>query len=453
MDHILVIEDTDSLREVLCSVLESEGYAVTGTPSAEEGLKLLKDNSFSLVLTDLKLPKMSGIDFLKESTAIDKATPVVVMTAYGSINTAVEAMKLGATDFITKPFEPTALCSLLQQVSEHRRVIDRSFGSGHRPLRKIITHSPKMLAVLEEARKVAPLRTPVLILGESGTGKELLARFIHQQSPRIDNQFIAVNCGSMPEELLESEFFGHELGAFTGATEARTGLFEVADKGTIFLDEIGNMPYQLQVKLLRTLQEQEVKRLGSTKVTQVDVRVVSATNCKIDEAIKSGTFREDLYYRLGVFVIDLPPLRERPEDISLLVNYFLKTLPVADDEQPRQITAKAMKLLESYNWPGNIRELENAIERALILTDGIIDENCLELGSKGETTSQTTTSQNLHEVSLCAAKSAEVEAIITALRQSRGNKSQAARTLGVSYKTLLNKIKHYCLDKAFQADA
>ena len=446
MDSILVIEDADSLREVLCSVLESEGYAVTGTSSAEEGLTLLKDNAFSLVLTDLKLPNMSGLEFIKQSHSMDKSTPVVVMTAYGSIDIAVEAMKLGATDFITKPFEPVALCSLLHQVSEHRRVIDRSFGCSHKPLRKLITSSPKMEAVMRDARKVAPLRTPVLILGESGTGKELLARFIHQQSPRANNQFIAVNCGSMPEELLESEFFGHEVGAFTGASEARSGLFEVADRGTILLDEIGNMPYPLQVKLLRTLQESEVKRLGSSTTLRVDVRVISATNCDLNQAIKSGKFRDDLFYRLGVFVIEIPPLRERPEDINLLANYFVKTLSHHEAGQPRTITPRAVKLLESYNWPGNIRELENAIERALIFTDGPLDVDSFELGLAHSGDAKHS-DVSLHDVALSAAKTAEVEAILMALRQSKGNKSQAARELGVSYKTLLNKIKLYRLEK------
>ncbi|HQH28637.1 MAG TPA: sigma-54 dependent transcriptional regulator, partial [Oligoflexia bacterium] len=273
MESILVVEDTDSLREVLCTVLRCEGYDVTGVSCAEEGLKLFQENDFTLVLSDLKLPNKSGLEFLKESKVINNSVPVLVMTAYGNIDVAVQAMKLGAVDFITKPFDPGLLCSLIGQIAKHRRVVDRIF---RRHQRKLITQSPCMEALIEQARRVAPLGTPVLILGESGTGKELIARFIHDMSPRAKNEFVAVNCASMPGELLESEFFGHEAGSFTGATQRRFGLFEVADKGTIFLDEIGTMPHELQVKLLRTLQESEVKRVGSNTTKKVDARVISA---------------------------------------------------------------------------------------------------------------------------------------------------------------------------------
>ena len=445
MENVLVVEDTASLREALCAVLSNEGYRVTGAGSAEEGLELFRENEFSVVLTDLKLPNKSGLDFIRETSSIDRSIPVIVMTAYGNIEIAVEAMQLGARDFITKPFDPAMLCDLLIQLAEHRQIIDRSLGRTKRKRRKILTQCTSMEVTLGEARKVAPLSTPVLILGESGTGKELLAQFIHQQSQRHEEPFVPVNCASMPSELLESEFFGHEVGAFTGATESRQGLFEIADNGTIFLDEIGNMPYELQVKLLRTLQESEVKRIGSTQVNKVNVRVISATNCDIEHAVKSGSFRDDLYYRLGVFVISLPPLRERIGDIELLANYYVKTLSQELGDEGRKITPNAIKLLESYHWPGNIRELENVIERALIFTKGPLDADAFELGP-AMPNHDSGNHQTLPEIAQEACKEAEIEAIVATLRKTRGNKSQAARLLGVSYKTLLNKIKAYDLN-------
>jgi two-component system, NtrC family, response regulator AtoC len=444
METILVVEDTDSLREVLCMVLQCEGYEVTGVASAEAGLELFQHQDFTLVLSDLKLPQKSGLDFLKESKVINNSVPVIVMTAYGNVDVAVQAMKLGATDFVTKPFDPALLCSLIQQVAQHRRIVDRTY---RQKQRKLITQSPEMEAVIEQARRVSPLGTPVLLLGESGTGKELVARYIHEMSPRGKQDFVAVNCASMPSELLESEFFGHEPGSFTGATQRRLGLFEVADKGTIFLDEIGNMPHELQVKLLRTLQESEVKRIGSNTTRKVDTRVISATNCDIDEHIKTGTFREDLYYRLGVFVIEIPPLRERPVDIPLLVNYFLKRFSTDLNSETRTITAEAMKLLEDYQWPGNIRELENVIERAVIFSDGPITPHCLALNEEDNNVTSDIP-QTLPEIAAIAQKEAEIETILRTLSQTHGNKSKAAKVLGVSYKTLLNKIKEYKLSNS-----
>lgn len=438
---ILVVEDTDSLRGVLCSVLENEGYDVLSAATAEEGIGLFRSEEVSMVLTDLKLPQMSGLDFIRESSTIDNSIPIVVMTAYGSIEVAVEAMRLGAKDFITKPFDPATLCSLLEQVSEQKHITDRGLGKTKRNRHRIISQSPLVDSLLEEARRVAALSTPVLLLGESGTGKELFAHYIHQQSLRPAEQFVPVNCASMPRELLESEFFGHEVGAFTGAQEARAGLFEAADGGTIFLDEIGAMPYSLQVKLLRTLQESEIKRLGSTEVLKVNVRVISATNANLDKLIAKGEFREDLYYRLGVFIMDIPPLRERQGDIELLANYYIKTLCQEWDEPRREITKKALKQLESYNWPGNVRELENAIERALIFTKGPLTEESFCLGSSTPMAEQIT--RSLQEISAEATKEAEVAAIVKTLRHTSGNRSKAAKILGVSYKTLLNKIKLY----------
>ena len=444
MENILVVEDTESLRNVLCSFLRSEGYDVTGAASAEEGLSLFKDHPYSLVLSDLKLPNKSGLDFLKESREINHSVPTIVMTAYGSIDVAVEAMKLGARDFICKPFDPSMLCGLIDRVSKHQRMLDRSTRGNYRT---ILTQSPLMEEMLAQVRKVAPLGTPVLILGESGVGKELVARYLHQQSSRVENPFIAVNCGTMPEELLESEFFGHESGAFTGALEKRIGLFEVADRGTIFLDEIGNMPHNLQVKLLRTLQESEIKRLGSNKIQKIDTRVISATNCDLTDAVSKGLFREDLYYRLGVFVIEVPPLRDRPEDIELLANYFVKSLAKEASQDPQTITPDAMKLLKSYHWPGNVRELENAIERALVFADGPLSPEYFNLEAESWAVERGEGPKTLPEISAAAQRTAEIEAITEVLERTGGNKSKAARILGVSYKTLLNKIREYELAK------
>ncbi len=439
MESILIVEDTDSLREVLSTVLAAEGYKVTSAASAEEGLSLFEDEDFTLVLSDLKLPNRSGLEFLEESRRIDNSVPVVVMTAYGNIEIAVKAMKLGACDFITKPFDPEMLCSVIAQVAQHRRIIDRNWSKSKR---RIITQNKKMEEVLSQARKVAALNTPVMILGESGTGKELIARYIHEQSPRQAEKFVAVNCGSMPEELLESEFFGHEPGAFTGAKEQRLGLFEVASDGSIFLDEIGNMPWQLQVKLLRTLQESEVKRLGSNAIRKVNTRVVSATNCDLEQEIKSGNFRDDLYYRLGVFILEVPPLRERPEDIELLARYFIDCYS-SISEQEASISNDAIELLRQQRWPGNVRQLENALERALIFSDGALTSDSFDLSAGNELGDDDIANKSLPELASAALRTAEISAISQTLQQTRGNKSKAAKLLGVSYKTLLNKIKDY----------
>ncbi len=443
MEKILVVEDIASLREVLSTVLTCEGFLVSTAETAEEAISKMAKEDFALILSDLKLPGMNGLDLIRESKAINSSVPVLVMTAYGSIDIAVEAMKLGAVDFVTKPFDPSVLCNLISQIAEHRRIVDRSPNSNSKRERKFITQSPLVEQVLYQAQKVAPISSSVLILGESGTGKELVARYIHEQSPRKSAPFVGVNCGSMPSELLESEFFGHEAGAFTGATEQRLGLFEVAKGGTIFLDEIGNMPNMLQMKLLRTLQESEIKRLGSTKTLKIDARVISATNCQIQEEISSGRFREDLFYRLGVVILEIPPLRKRREDIPLLANYFLKSFAAEFERESATISPAGMRKLESYSWPGNVRELENTIQRAMIFNEGVLDTNDFEFSSDESSTSDVV--RRLPEVTADAVRKAEMEAISRVLAEFRGNKSKAAKALGISYKTLLNKVKDYAL--------
>ena len=446
MEHVLIVEDTESLRNVLAAVLVAEGYQVSTAASAEDGLQLFRERSFALVLSDLKLPNKSGLDFLKESKVLDSSVPVVVMTAYGDIEIAVQAMKLGASDFITKPFDPEMLCSSLRQIIEFRRFLDRNAISGKRHHnRRIVTQSPAVEELLRQAKRVAPLRTPVMILGESGTGKDLLARYIHENSYCCENEFVAVNCASMPSDLLESEFFGHEAGAFTGASERRIGLFEMASHGTIFLDEIGNMPHDLQVKLLRTLQESEIKRIGSNANIKVNTRVISATHADLPAKIERREFRADLYYRLGVVVLEIPALRERKEDIPLLANYFVKALSTELNRPSVTITTEAMRMLQMYSWPGNIRELENVLERALIFNDGPICPEVLQLGKESEQNLDAST-MTLPELTAIAVKQAEIAAILQAICRTEGNKSKAAKLLGVSYKTLLNKFKEYNLE-------
>lgn len=447
---VLVVEDADSLREVLQSVLLHEGYQVLAVPDAEAAIAAIEKESFSCVLADFKLPGMNGIELLRAVRERHAALPFLLMTAFGSIEIAVEAMKLGATDFITKPFEPERLCGIVHDVITHHRVLDRS--GRRRGQRRFLTRNEQMEQVREEARRVARVNTSVLILGESGTGKELIARYIHEHSPRADKPFVAINCAAMPAELLESEFFGHEAGAFTGATQSRAGVFEVASEGTLFLDEIGEMPKALQVKLLRALQEFEIKRVGGNEIIKVNPRIIAATNQKIPQALDNGAIREDLFYRLAVVTLELPPLRERPEDIPLIADYyrelfcsrFGKQLDWGDD---------AMELLVQYPWPGNARELENVIERAVILADAQIDSAHLGLRPNLDTDSLGEASRTLHEISQQAAKEAEVQAIRRALVQADGNKTRAAQLLGVSYKTLLNKVRDYELDARIAPDA
>lgn len=449
MPRILLVEDDDSLRQVLQTFLESAGYLVVAENSAENGVQRLEDSKFDLVLSDFKLGDsdvMTGIEFLKLVRQKYSSLPFLVMTAYASIELALEAIKSGANDFICKPFQAEQLGNIIKQILTHRQVVDREDGTSKRNLRTLITQNPATLRILEQARKVAKVDSAVLILGESGTGKELVARFIHENSPRKDKSFHAINSAAMPAELLESELFGHEAGAFTGATQTRMGLFEIANEGTIFLDEIGEMPPHLQVKLLRVLQEKEIKRVGGSKTIKVNPRIISATNCDIERALLGGTLREDLYYRLAVVTLKIPPLRERPEDIELLLNFYLQFF-CAKHGKKLSFTKEAIEVARQHSWRGNVRELENRMERAVLLSEGVVELESLGLeprlnidfGSLKEATS-------LLAVAERAAQGAEIEMIMKSLAQTGGNKSKAATLLGVSYKTLLNKIKAYNLD-------
>ena len=445
MDQILLVEDDDSLRDVLGSILENAGFGVERSADADAALSALNARSFALVLSDFRLPRRDGIELLRAVRELHPNLPFLLMTAFGSIEIATEAMKLGANDFICKPFEPQTICKTVKEVIQHRRVLDRTLGLRSRREHPFLTQNPAMQHVLGQARKVARVDSTVLILGESGTGKELIARFVHEHSSRKDRPFVAVNCAAMPPELLESEFFGHTAGAFTGATQDRKGVFEIASDGTLFLDEIGDMAPALQVKLLRALQDREIKPVGGTELIRVNPRIIAATNQPIEEAIKSHRMREDFYYRLAVVTLTIPPLRGRPDDLTLLVQYFMEYFSNIAGKQLVEIDATAWDLMKRYSWPGNTRELENVIERAVILAhDRVLPEHLgIQLGLSIDALEEA--ALTLPEIALRASQQAEIEVIRKVLLKTRGNKTQAAKILGVSYKTLLNKVKEYKL--------
>ena len=443
-EKLLIVEDADSLREVLCTVLESEGYRCVAFSRAESALEEIKKGDLACILADFRLPGMSGLEFLAKVREFSPHIPFLMMTAYGSIDLAVDAMRQGANDFIQKPFEPERMCSAVHDMIEHRRIIDRSAGLRTRRERSFLTVHPGMQKILQQAAKVAAVDSSVLILGESGTGKELLARYIHDHSPRADKPFVAINCAAMPADLLESEFFGHEAGAFTGATQTRVGIFEHATEGTIFLDEIGEMPLTLQVKLLRALQEREIKRVGGSRSIKVNPRVIAATNHDVEEVLQNGRMRDDLYYRIAVVTFEIPALRHRPCDIKLLTSFFLDYF---SSQLGKSLTLDetATMLLQEYRWPGNGRELENVIERAVILAESVIKAEHLGIHLALDLAAIEDSSHTLTEIATLAARNAEISLIKRTLDRTLGNKSKAAQLLGVSYKTLLNKVKEYHL--------
>jgi len=455
MDTILVVEDKESMAEMLRETLESEGYSVISASSGAEGIGYLKESRIDLVLTDLKLPKNNGIDILKASKEENQLRPVIIMTAFGSVETAVAAMKEGAFDFITKPFDTDHLLLLVKRALETQRLLTENillkeeFASKF-GLPRIIGKSEKIVNVAQIVKKVAPTKTTVLLMGESGTGKELFARALHNLSNRKHYPFIPINCAAIPRELLESELFGHEKGSFTGAEARKLGKFELGDKGTIFLDEIGDMDLAIQSKLLRAIEDGEIERVGAVKGIKVDVRIVAASNKDLEKAVEEKKFREDLYYRLNVFPIRIPPLNERKEDIPLLVEYFINKYCLEINTPLKSISKDALDLLMNYRWKGNVRELENAIERAVILCDGetITPEHFLFSSQSGRVSPEGTPPPegSLETVAKEALRKAETQRIASALRETKGNKSRAAEVLRVSYKTLLTKIKEYGIE-------
>jgi two-component system response regulator AtoC len=450
---ILVIDDDAGLRKSLGLILGDAGHTVVSAESGERGLALALESLPDLILCDVRMPGMSGIDFLEEYHRAQGEALVLVMTAYGSNELAVEAMKKGAYDYLPKPFGADEVLLTIQKAQE-REDLRREVGRLRETVRtserfgEIVARSPAMMMALEQASKVAQHATPVLIEGASGTGKELVARLIHRESPRGAGPFVPVNCGAIPENLLESEFFGYVKGAFSGAERDREGLFEAAGGGTLFLDEVGELPAGLQVKLLRALQEGEVRRLGDNSLRRVDVRVISATNRDLDEAIREGEFREDLYYRIAVVPIRLPALRHRPEEIPLLVTHFIERLRDRLGVEVESVDPDAMELLLGYAWPGNIRELENVLERAVVLADspeiGVEDlpSAIRTPGSRPEVASLSgdDLSVKRHMADL------ERALIVRALEQTAGNRTKAAELLELSPRALRYKVRDYGIE-------
>ena len=445
--RILVVEDEDKLRRVLELQLVSAGFDVDKAASAEEGLKVV--DRADLVLTDLRLPNMDGLQLLALIRRQNAHVPVVVMTAYGSIETAVESMKVGATDFLLKPFSLDHLMQVVAKALEVRALRDENrqlkAELGRRyEFDNIIGRSPAMQEIFDTIERVAPTRATVLLAGESGTGKDLIARAIHFHSPRRDRPLVKINCTALPENLMESELFGYEKGAFTGANTSKLGKFEQADTGTVFLDEIGDVPGAIQVKLLRVLQEREFERLGSNVVRHIDVRVIAATNQDLRAALEQGTFREDLYYRLNVVPINIPPLRERKQDIPFLASHFVKKLAPETGCRAESITDAAMAKLLSYHWPGNVRELENVIERSLVMCAGTeLDAADIKLESAPR---PRPTSEAHFLPEGLSLDQYEQEIIREALRRADGNKSQAARLLGLTRNALRYRLTQMGLE-------
>lgn len=436
--RVLVVDDETNFRKLLVRELERRGHQTSAAEDGVEALDLLQTDEADIVLLDLKMPGLDGIEVMRRLKDQPDPPEVIVMTGYGSVPTAIEAVKLGAYDYVTKPCKIEKLDLLVRKAFEKRRlssenILLRSKLQSTQEWSGLITQSPKMLEVLKLINRAAPTDSSVLILGESGTGKELVARAIHRRSPRKDGPFVAIHCGGLQREILESELFGHERGAFTGAHTTKPGLFEMADKGTVLLDEIGEMPLESQVKLLRALETQSFYRVGGTQLRQVDVRVVSATNKDLAEAVRQGQFRQDLFYRINSVSITLPPLRERPEDICLLADHFLADRPSLS---PMKLSEDAANALARYGWPGNVRELKHVIQRALMLAPGeLIELQDLPLdiqasGQAGEPEPRRLDAQ-------------ERKHIVDILQQVKGHRGRAASILGIDPKTLYRKVLTY----------
>ena len=451
--RVLVIDDENSIREYLSMMLEREGYLCDATKDGKKALKLQSQEGYDVVITDIQLPGLSGIDILSKLRENDPSLPVIIITGHASQESAIEALNLGAFYYLLKPVSNEELKQVVRNALDMRRLLDEK-SDLERALhvtgeRTMVGESENMSAVFDLIDRVARTSSTVLLHGESGTGKELVARAIHARSARADGRFVTINCGALPETLLESELFGHVKGSFTGAIRDKRGLFVVADGGTFFLDEVSETSPAIQVKLLRVLQEREVVPVGGTKPTKVDVRVIAATNADLEARIKDGTFRADLYYRLNVIPIRIPPLRERCEDVPLLVEHFLKRIGGED----LRVSDDAMEVLTQYEWPGNVRELENIIERAVILADGdeinaaslnvsIFPEN-LRKRARGDTVS----SVGDLGVSGIPLEDLERRYLLQTLEETGWKKKQAAEILGINPSTLYRKLQRYGMDR------
>lgn len=447
--HILIIDDEANMRHMLTEVLERKGYQVTAASDGLGALSVLKDRPFDLILCDLRMPQMDGLTFLKKVSEQGLDATTIVMSAYGSIDTAVEAMKQGAADYISKPFKPDEILLKVAQTEERNRLRQENLRLRNEVLEEfsfenMVAKSKPMKEIFETIQKIAGYKTTTLITGESGTGKELIARAIHYNGIRKNAPIVAVNCGGLPENLLESELFGYVKGAFTDAVKDKAGLFQEANGGTLFLDEIGDLPLPLQVKLLRVLQDEIVRPLGSTDNIKVDVRIVAATAADLNDKIRQGTFRDDLFYRINVLHIEVPPLRERKEDIPMLVEHFVRKFNKRLNKGLKGFSSEALQALLRYPWPGNVRELENLIERTMVLTE---HEEIPLKDLPEELYEQPTTRASLWPFSGLSIKAntiaLEKDLIEKALKETNRNRTKAARHLEISYPTLLAKMKAY----------
>ena len=455
--RVLVIEDEEKLRRVVQLQLQTSGYEVELAGTAEEGLALAE--RADLVLTDLRLPGMSGLDFLEKMHALRPGLPVVMMTAFGSVETAVDAMKKGAADFLVKPFSLEHLTAVaakaleMQDLREENKRLKEELG-GRYQLDSIVGRSAPMQEVFAMVLRVATTRATVLLAGESGVGKDMIARAIHYHSPRKDKPFVKINCTAIPENLMESELFGYEKGAFTGANMTKPGKFELADTGTVFLDEIGDVPMAIQVKLLRILQEREFERLGSNKTRHIDVRVVAATNVDLRRALEEGTFREDLYYRLNVLPINIPSLRERRDDIPYLADHFIRKHAAELGAAELEMSVDATDKLMAYHWPGNVRELENVIERSLVLANGgRLEAADIRLDMAPRSRVAAGGGDTLFLPDGMTLDQYGETIIREAMRRAQGNKSQAARLLGLTRNALRYRLGQMGMETGGDSDS
>jgi len=445
--QILIIDDEEAMRDSMSLVLKKEGYRVRQAADGKDGLSLFNQETFHVVFLDLKLPGVKGLQILSQIKESSPETPVIIITGYSSIESAVEAIKLGAFDYMAKPFSPEELRIITKKAIESRKMLLetlylRSELQAKSEFELVVGKSKAIKKIFDIVSRVSPSETTVLITGESGTGKELIAREIHNHSLRHHEPFVVVDCGALVETLFESELFGHVKGSFTDAHETKHGRFEVADGGTIFFDEISNISLNIQAKLLRVIQEREVTRIGSSKPIKVDVRILAATNENLADAVGKGKFREDLFYRLSVVPVHLPPLRERKEDIPLLVEHFLQKYNKKAKKNITSISLQAVKALTGYDWPGNIRELENTIERAVVLSrgNGIDLEDLMYHGISASSSAFSPAGRKAKTL-----KEVEKDYIKAVLRDQFGNKSRAAKLLGIDRKTLWAKLKKYHL--------
>jgi DNA-binding NtrC family response regulator len=446
-ERVLVVDDEEIMREVLSALLTSEGYQVDFAQDGTRALEMVRGNEYGVVLLDLMMPHLDGLRVLEEFNKLENRPESIILTAYGTIEKAVKATRLGAFDFITKPFKNDEILLAIKNALEHRRLSEENIRLRKSLLerfsfRNIIGKSAQMQQIFDLITQIAPTRSTVLINGQSGTGKELVAKAIHAASTRAEAPFMAVNCGNIPHDLLESEIFGHVRGAYTGATNSKKGLFEVADGGTLFLDEVATISMEIQAKLLRVIQEREFRRLGGLENIKVDVRILAATNTDLQNAVRDGKFRDDLFYRLNVIAIKIPPLCERAEDIPLLVEHFIRRFATENAKEPCSLDPGALKVLLDYDWPGNVRELENVIERAVVLSQGKVIT--ADLFPKNLTASLTEASTRFPGDGLPLKErvaSFEKSLILVALEKTDWNQKKAAQLLSVNATTLSEKLK------------